>query len=118
MKIVNFKDLKVWQKGMDLVDLTYNATSRFPKKDQYGIGVHMEKSAVSIPSNIAEGHIRRQTKGYKTFCNYALGSCGELETQLIIAYRRKFISQDRFEIFNKELEHERRMLISLMKKLQ
>ena len=116
MKINNFKDLKVWQKGMSIVDMTYNATSNFPKKDQYGLGVHMEKSAVSIPSNIAEGHIK-MTKGFKTFCNYSLGSCAELETQVIIAYRRKFITKEKFDEFNNELDQERKMLFALIKKL-
>jgi len=92
-KIRNFKDLKIWQKSMELAKVIYQATDSFPAKETYGIISQMRRSAVSIPSNIAEGFMRRHNKEYKQFLHITLGSCAELETELIIAKELGFVGQ-------------------------
>lgn len=78
---------------MDLADLVYECTESFPPRERFGLAYQMRKSAVSIPSNIAEGN-RRKTPGYVNHLFIALGSHGELDTQCELAARRKFIRAD------------------------
>jgi len=92
-KIRNFRDLKVWQKGIDLVKETYRITAGFPKEEQYGLSAQMRRASVSIPSNIAEGFRRRYAKEHKQFLSIALGSCAELETQIVISKELKYIDE-------------------------
>jgi four helix bundle protein len=88
--ISNFRDLIAWQRAIELADLVYDITEDFPKREWFGLAYQMRKSAVSIPSNIAEGH-RRRTSGYVYHLEVALGSHGELDTQSVIGTRRRFI---------------------------
>ncbi len=118
MKVKNFKELHVWQKGIEIVDLVYELTSRFPADERYGLARHLQKTAVSIPSNIAEGFVRYHTREYQQFCRIALGSCAELETQLIIARRREYINAEQFAKLDEWLDHENRMLVNLIKSLE
>jgi four helix bundle protein len=92
-KIETFHDLIVWQKGMDLVELIYNATDRFPPKDLYGIGAQIRKAAVSIPSNVAEGFARRSRRTYRRHVAISLGSQAEVQTQLEICRRLSLLSE-------------------------
>ena len=92
MKINNFKELDVWKKGVEIVDLVYEMTKQFPTDERFVLAAHMQRTAISIPTNISEGFVRHHTKEYKQFCYIALGSCAELETQIIIARRRDYIS--------------------------
>jgi len=93
MKVKDYKELEVWKKGIELVDCVYKITASFPNNERFGLVVQMQRSAVSIPSNIAEGFARQYTKEYIQFIYIALGSCAELETQSIIAHRRGYISE-------------------------
>jgi four helix bundle protein len=79
--------------------------------------MQMQRAAVSIPSNIAEGFVRQSTKEYRHFLYISLGSCAELETQLLISGRRLYVSNKENEIFLEDLNHEMRMLVSLIHKL-
>jgi four helix bundle protein len=88
--ITSFRDLVVWQKAMDLADLVYDVTETFPQREWFGLSQQMRRSAVSIPSNIAEG-TRHRTPGYAHHLVIALGSHGELDTQCELATRRQFI---------------------------
>ncbi len=81
----NFKELRIWQKGIDIAVKTFKLTDTFPKEDKYGICQQMTRSGVSIPSNIAEGSSRRSEKDYARFIEISIGSSFELETQLIIS---------------------------------
>jgi four helix bundle protein len=81
--IVSYRDLVVWQRAMDVVDLVYTLTDSFPARERLGLAFQMRKSAVSIPSNIAEG-TRHRTPGYLSRVIIALGEHAELETQAII----------------------------------
>jgi four helix bundle protein len=117
VKVKDYKDLKVWKKGIEIVDKIYAATSRFPKDEVYGLVTQMRKAAVSVPSNIAEGFVRHHTKEYKQFLHISLGSCAELDTQLIIADRRKYITKKNLEELAEDINHETRMLVNLINKL-
>ena len=88
MPIKSFRDLVVWQRAMTLVEHVYAATEHFPVSERYGLVAQLRKAAVSIPSNIAEGHARR-TGHFRHHVNIALGSEAELQTQLELAYRLK-----------------------------
>jgi four helix bundle protein len=90
-KIESFRDLIAWQKAMDLADMVYDLTEHFPPRELFGLASQMRKSAVSIPSNIAEGS-RRKTPGYVHHLTIALGSHAELDTQCELASRRHFIT--------------------------
>jgi four helix bundle protein len=90
-KIQSYRDLIAWQKAMDLADLIYTVTEPFPKREWFGLAYQMRKSAVSVPSNIAEGN-RRRIPSYVNHLEISLGSHGELDTQCELATRRKLIS--------------------------
>lgn len=115
--IKDYKDLKVWQKGIDLVKQTYAVTEVFPSTEKYSLAAQMRRAAVSIPSNIAEGFARKNTKEYRQFLFIALSSCAELDTQLIIAEDQKLLNQNTAERIKEELNHEMRMIRNLTKNL-
>lgn len=84
MKILSYKQLTVWQKSYKLVKEIYELTTKLPKSETYGLTSQIQRSAVSIPSNIAEGQQRRNIKEYVQFLSIAQGSAAELDTQLMI----------------------------------
>lgn len=90
----NFKDLKVWQKAIDLAVDIYETMSSYPNEEKYGLVSQMKRCSVSIPSNIAEGSGRGSNKEFNHFLNISQGSAFELETQLIISQRLKLINDD------------------------
>lgn len=91
IKIVSYRDLTVWQRAMDLADVAYELTKSFPKDERFGLTSQVQRSAVSIPSNIAEGHGRDHLGEYLHHLSIANGSLMELETQLTIAARRNYV---------------------------
>lgn len=117
MKVKDYKDLRVWQKGIEIVDKMYSITNKFPKDEIYGLAGQMKRAAVSIPSNIAEGFVRHHSKEYKQFLYISLGSCAELDTQIIISNRRKYITKEELEELSEDLNHETRMFVSLINKI-
>ena len=92
MTINSYRDLRVWQVGMDLVEQIYRATQGFPSHEIYGLTSQIRRASVSIPSNIAEGHAREHTQEYLHHLSMAQASLAELETQIEIAKRLKYIS--------------------------
>jgi len=84
-KVVSFKELIVWQRAMELAQQIYRVSRDFPSSEQYGLTSQMRRSAVSIPSNIAEGRKRGTRKDFMQFLRIADGSAAELETQIILA---------------------------------
>ena len=96
----DFRKLEVWHQSMDLVDKIYTLCDSFPKGEQFGLVQQIKRCAVSIPSNIAEGNSRDSEKEYSRFLQIALGSAFELETQLLISQKRKYINdeEDTFEL--------------------
>jgi four helix bundle protein len=117
MKVKSYKELKIWKKGVEIVDRIYEIAEDFPQKELYVLTSQMQRSAISIPSNIAEGFARGHTAEYRQFLRTALCSCAELETQLIIAHRRNYTSQTKTESLQENLDHESRMIMNLIKSL-
>jgi four helix bundle protein len=107
--VKSFRDLEVWQIGLDLVETIYRCTAEFPKSEMYGLSAQMRRAAVSIPSNIAEGQARSSSKEFLHFLSYALGSLAELETQLELAMRLQYptplisVAQAQAELLGKKL---------------
>ncbi len=112
-----YKDLKIWQKSVDLAVKVYEVTKLFPKEELYGITYQLKKSAVSIPSNIAEGSGRNTRKDFSNFLGISYGSSCELNTQLIIASRVNFLSQIDLDTLGKEIDEIQRMNWALKKSL-
>ena len=92
-KVKTHKDLIVWQKAMDFVEEVYKLTGKMPQSELYGLTSQFRRSAVSVPSNIAEGAARNHSKEFMQFLYVALGSVAELETQLLLAERLQFIPE-------------------------
>jgi len=88
-KIKTYRDLNIWKVGIELVKDIYKSTEKFPKQEMYGIVSQMRRSAISIPSNVAEGFKRYHNKEYRQFLYVTLGSCAELETQVTIGNNSK-----------------------------
>lgn len=105
------RDLDVWNVAMELVTEVYKLTQSYPKEEMYGLIGQIRRSAVSIPSNIAEGAARNSKKEFAQFLYVALGSCAELETQLLIARDLGYPSSD--DTF-KKLQRIRSMLLGLI----
>ncbi len=115
-KIESFRDLKIWQKGIEIVKDVYTLTKDFPKEEIYGLTAQMRRSAISMPSNTAEG-FKRYGKDFKRFLQISLGSAAELETQLIIARELSFVSEDNLKNIVNKLDHLSRMTKSLLNKI-
>lgn len=87
MAVKSYRELVVWQKGMDLVVAVYQVTEQFPQSEAFGLTNQVRRAVVSIPSNIAEGQGRHSPQDFKRFLGIAYGSLQEVETQLILAQR-------------------------------
>jgi four helix bundle protein len=112
-----FQDLEIWKKSMDLAEDVYIFSAGFPLDERFGLTYQIRKSAVSVPSNIAEGAGRNGNREFNNFLGISLGSLAELETQTILAFRFQYISE---EIMNTTLEKVivlRRMIYAFQKKL-
>lgn len=117
MPLKGYKKLDVWRKGIEIVEVIYKISKKLPKEERFGLASQMQKAAISIPSNIAEGYSRGYRKEFQRFCQIALGSCSEIETQMIIAKRQGYLSEEEFARLEDCLDHESRMLMKLIKSL-
>jgi len=116
-KIKTYRDLKIWNTAIELVKAIYEFTEKFPNQEMYGLVSQMRRSAVSIPSNVAEGFRRQHNTEYKQFLYISLGSCTELETQITIAKELKYIRENQEAGLLEILDHICRMISNLIKKL-
>ncbi|MCI5520668.1 MAG: four helix bundle protein [Treponema sp.] len=112
-KVESHKDLTVWQKSMDLVVLVYKLMEQLPKEERYSLCDQIRRSAVSIPSNIAEGKSRNSIKQYKQFVGIAKGSAAELETQLLICERIGYLDKEELSEVMGLLDEVSKMLAKL-----
>lgn len=112
-----FKELKVWQKSIDLVTNVYLKTQHFPKEEIYGLTSQIRRCAISISSNIAEGCGRKTTKDFNKFLSIALGSAFEFETQLVICKNLNLIDKEDFENLEATIQHIQNMIIKLQNTL-
>ena len=115
--IKSYRDLEVWQRSMEVVVNVYQLTKTFPQSEIYGLTNQIRRSSVSIPSNIAEGHVR-PTKDYARFLKIAMGSVAELETQIAIAKKLPFGKNINFSKVDKLLDEVMRMLNKLINQLK
>lgn len=116
--VKDFKSLKIWQKGIKLVVDIYKLTKVFPQEELYGLTSQMRRSAISIPSNIAEGSGRNSDKDFNRFLDISLGSSFELETQIIIARELEFLSSEDFLKLSDKVQEEQKMITGLQKSLR
>ncbi len=114
----NYKELKVWQKSYGLCLEVYRITKGFPKQETYGLTSQIRRSAVSIPSNIAEGYGRKTTADYLRFLYIAYGSVCELETQILLSGDLSYIPSVDLEVLKDKTAEVERMLKSMIKSLQ
>ena len=117
-EIKSYKDLIIWQKGIDLVVEVYKIIKRFPREELYGLSDQIKRSAVSVPSNIAEGQSRQHTAEFRQFLYIARGSLAELDTQLIIAHRVGYIDSKNLDLFASRVTELRKMISALVAKLK
>ena len=116
-EIKDYKDLLIWQKGIEIAKQSYLLTKQYPKEELYGMVQQIRRAASSIPANIAEGYGRRYTQEYIRFLNISRGSLNELETHLIISMSVGLCSQKDAALVIKLLGEESRMINALIKKL-
>ena len=113
----NYKELKVWQKAYQLCLRIYEITKNFPKEERYGLVSQIRRSAISVPSNIAEGYGRHSRNEYIRFLQIALGSLFELQTQLEIAANLGYLKKEEFDVLYESTREVERMLSVLIKRL-
>lgn len=100
----NFRKLEIWKSGIELSMENYQITRRFPMEERYGLSSQLQRAGVSIPSNIAEGTARSSDKHFKQFLEHALGSAYEWETQLILAGEVGYVSDEKFEELERQVQ--------------
>jgi four helix bundle protein len=118
MPIRSYKDLIVWQKSMALANAAYELTERFPKEERFGLSSQIQRAAVSIPANIAEGHGRGTRMDYAHFLDISNGSLSELETLILLASHRSYLTADSYSKIEEQLEEVGRMLRALRGKVR
>ncbi|MBP6558581.1 MAG: four helix bundle protein [Flavobacterium sp.] len=113
-----FRDLFIWQKAMTLVTNTYQTTQKFPKEELFGLTSQIRRSAISLPSNIAEGYGRESNKEFSRFINIAISSLFEFQTQIEIAKNINYLNENEFKNLYDETRELEAMIISFSKKLK
>jgi four helix bundle protein len=94
MALKSYRELTAWQKAMDLVQITYEAVRTFPREEIYGLTSQLKRAVVSVPSNIAEGQGRKSTREFLRHLSIAYGSLMEVESQILVAQRLQYLSQE------------------------
>lgn len=117
MEIKDYKDLFIWKQAIIIATRAYKITSKLPSQEKFGISSQIQRAAVSVPSNIAEGYNRKNKKEYVQFLYIATGSLAELETQIIICSEVYKDLQDELSAYLSEINKLRGLFIILIKKL-
>ena len=94
MGMHNFRELRIWQRSMDLAEIVFKINATFPKEEKYGLVSQLNRCAVSVPSNISEGAGRASNKQFKQFLEFSMGSCNEIQTQLELAKRFNYVTKE------------------------
>lgn len=113
----NFRDLKVWNKSIEMVVDVYKHLKKFPDVEKFNLVSQIQRSAVSVPSNIAEGCGRHSNPAFKQFLSVSLGSAYELETQLIISNKLNFLEDESFKVLQNKVIEVQKMTYGLMNSL-
>lgn len=113
----NFKKLKVWQKAMQLCQEIFKITDKFPRSELYSLTSQMNRSAISVPSNIAEGSSRRSNKEFRRYLEISLGSLFELQTQIVLSSYKEYLNKEKLDKIEKGTEELQKMITGFMKSL-
>lgn len=116
-KARHYKELIIWQKGMELAKAVYELTASFPSEEKFGLASQMRRAAVSVPSNIAEGRARHGRGEFLQFLSHASGSLAELETQLLLGENLRYYGSNRSSEIAKYIEELQRMIAAIRRKL-
>lgn len=114
----DYRDLVVWQKAMEFVECIYQRSDRFPKPEEYGLKAQIRRAAVSVPSNIAEGHSRTSTREYLHHLSIARGSLCEVETQLLLAGRLHYLDESEIKPLIQASTAVKRLMNALLSSLR
>ena len=114
----NYRDLVAWQQAMDLVELIYQVTSTWPVDEKYGLTSQVRRAVVSVVSNIAEGQGRNSRGEFLQFLGHAKGSLLEVETQILVAERLKYLAAEKVKEVTNQIERVSRLLNGLMQSLK
>tara|TARA_R110000787_G_scaffold13816_4_gene42981 strand:- start:1321 stop:1680 length:360 start_codon:yes stop_codon:yes gene_type:complete len=112
----NYKNLKIWNLGIEIVDDVYTILNEFPKDEKFGLTSQISRCSVSIPSNIGEGSSRTD-KSFSHFLDISLGSSFELETQLIISFKRNYITKEQLKTLEEKIVEFQKMTMGFQNKL-
>ena len=118
MTIRNFRELRVWRVGMEVLVAVYELTRKLPREEMYGLTSQLRRAAVSVPSNISEGFNRRRVGEYVQHLHYALGSCAELDTQIEACKLLEYVTEEEAEEVIEQLTGESKMLRRLSATLE
>lgn len=113
----NYKELKIWIKGIDLAESIYKTVSEFPDSEKYGIISQLKRASISVSSNIAEGASRESQKEFSHFLSISLGSLFEIETQIVIANRIKYINDETLKELIEQINELIKMIIGFKRQL-
>ncbi|GAB5473364.1 MAG: four helix bundle protein [Maribacter sp.] len=114
----DFRKLDIWKNGIEVVKQVYSLSEKLPSEEKFGLKSQINRAAVSIPSNIAEGCSRNSEIEFKRYLEIAMGSLFEVQTQLILTQELGFIDSNELEITFDLLEKEAKMLNSLIRKIK
>ena len=114
----SYRDLQVWQKSIDLAEMTYRLTARFTPAERFGLTSQLRRSAASVAANIAEGAARHSTKEYLQFLGIASGSLAEAQTYLVLAHRLEMAREDQLKAVVAQANEVGRMLSGLKRSLR
>ena len=114
----SYRDLIAWQKAMDMAEAVYRASKAFPTHELYALTRQLHRAAISVPSNIAEGHSRFSQRGFRHFLRQSRGSLSEVETQLELACRLGYIKTQELQALIKQTDEVSRVLTGLINSLQ
>jgi four helix bundle protein len=117
MAVRYYRDLLIWQKGIELAKEIYRITNRFPPGERFGLMSQLQRAAVSVPSNIAEGQSRRNSREFRQFLYQALGSLAELDTQLVVAKQLGYLQDEASETTDLLVKDLSRMTYALVNRL-
>jgi four helix bundle protein len=116
-RITSYRDLDAWQLAMDVVIETYRVTAVFPADERFGLTAQLRRAAVSIPSNVAEGHSRLGAGEFRRFVSIARGSVAEVETQIAVGVALGFVGADEVASLSSQLDRLSKMLFVLSRRL-
>ena len=114
----NYKELEIWKASKNFCTPIYKLTNKFPDVEKFGLVSQLRRACISVPSNIAEGSARSSDKDFVRFLEYSLGSCREIDTQLLVSADLEFITINEIEILSKELNRITVMTNNFIKRLK